>query len=158
MIPVVRLLCELGGGPELFRVPTIRGTVERNGWLPLHYFIDSFFDVLNSSLFSEATDCVHLMLQWYPEAVSIEAGTGVEYRKSPYQLAVDKNLDTYYLRLLLRAAPHVNPAELHRLNYAERRMAMFLAFRAVFEASKPLIMSKLPSVNMDLLGHVVTFL
>ena len=35
----------------------------------------------------------------------------------PYQLAVDKKLPPYYLRLLLRAAPDLNPTELHRLNY-----------------------------------------
>ena len=33
--------------------------------------------------------------------------------------------------MMLRAVPDLNPADLHRLNYAERRMAMFLAFTAV---------------------------
>ena len=160
MIPMVRLLCEIGGGSSLVTIPTvsINAGDSCNGWLPLHYYINHFFGVLNSSLFSEATDLFHLMLQWYPEAAGIVAGTGVEYRKSPYQLAVDKNLDTYYVRLLLRAAPDHNSTELHRLNYAERRMAMFLAFRAVSEASKPLLMSKLRTQSMDLVRHVVSFL
>ena len=158
MIPVIRVMCELGGGPELVRVPTVGADIERSGWLPLHHFIDSFSDVLNSSLFSEATDLFHLMLQWYPEAAGIEAGTGVDHRKTPYQLAVDKNLDTYYLRFLLRAAPDLNPAELHRLNFAERRMAMFLAFRAVSAASRPLMLARLQYENMDLLRHVISFL
>ena len=160
MIPMVRLLCEIGGGSSLVTIPTISINAgdSCNGWLPHHYYINHFFGVLNSSLFSEATNLFHLMLQRYPEAAGIEAGNGVNYRKSPYQLAVDKNLDTYYLRLLLRAAPDHNPTELHRLNYAERRMAMFLSFRAVSEASKPLLLSKLRNQNMDLVRHVVSFL
>ena len=160
MIPIVRMMCEIGGGPALAAMPTVsvNAGYSCNGWLPLHYFINHFSDLLNSSLFSEATDLFHLMLQWYPEAASIEAGNGVNYRKTPYQLAVDKNLDTYYLRFLLRAAPDLNPAELRRLNFAERRMAMFLAFSAVSAASRPLLMSKLRSENMDLMRLVVSFL
>jgi hypothetical protein len=34
-------------------------------------------------------------------------------------------------RLLLRAAPELDPDELHRLNYAERRMSLFLAHCAI---------------------------
>jgi hypothetical protein len=34
-------------------------------------------------------------------------------------------------RLLLLAYPDASPAELRRLNYKERRMALFLAFKAV---------------------------
>ena len=161
MIPMVRLMCEIGGGSALATMSTVSRNVGDpcNGWLPLHYFINHFSDLLNSSsLFSEATDLFHLMLQWYPEAAGIEAGNGLDYRKTPYQLAVDKNLATYYLRFLLRAAPDFNPAELHRLNYAERRMAMFLAFSAVSSASKPLLLSQLRHVNMDLVRLVVSFL
>ena len=79
-------------------------------------------------------------------------------RKTPYQLAIDKNLPPYYLRLLLRAAPNLNPAELHRLNYAERRMAMFLAFKAVSRNVDPLLMARLRFEKKDLVKHVISFL
>ena len=82
----------------------------------------------------------------------------VVYRKTPYQMDVDKNLPPYYLRLLLRAAPDLNPAELHRLNYAERRMAMFLAFRARTYATEPPFLARLRFAKMDLVKHVISFL
>ena len=77
---------------------------------------------------------------------------------TPYQLAVDMSLPPYYLRLLLCAAPNLNPAELHRLNYAERRMAMFMAFRAVTTGVTPLLLARLRFENKDLVKHVVSFL
>ncbi len=60
----------------------------------------------------------------------------------------------YYRQLLLRAAPTLNPAELHRLNYAERRMAMFVAFKAITaRLQKPfLLLARLRSVNKDLVN------
>ena len=108
----------------------------------------------DDSLNSKAVDCFRLLLRWHPEAASTEDGVGT----TPYQLAVDINLPPYYLRLLLRAAPNLNPTELHRLNYAERRMAMFLAFKAVTSRLKPLLLKRLCFENKDLVKHVVSFL
>ena len=127
-----KILCEIGGGQELARMPNVHPTPTtnhtNNGWLPLHYFVTS--DSNFSSPLSEKADFYRLLLRWHPEAAGIEAGNG-RLKMTPYQLAVASELDPYYLRLLLRAAPALNPAELHRFNYAERRMAMFMAFRAV---------------------------
>ena len=60
--------------------------------------------------------------------------------------------------MLLRATPDLDPAELHRLNWAERRMAMFLAFRAVTTDITPLLMARLRFENKDLVKHIVSFL
>jgi hypothetical protein len=102
---------------------------------------------------SENAVFFRLMLRWYPEAAGIEANN-----ESPYQMAVKYKLDPYYRRLLLRAVPNLNPTELHRLNYAERRMAMFLAFKAAASDPKPLLMARLRYENKDLVKHVVSFL
>ena len=157
--PVVQVLCE-AGGQELVKMPIAHPTDTDwllNGLLPLHCLVLRI-DFLVDSLLSKEADCFRLLLRLYPEAAGIEGGVGVDHKKTPYQRAVDKNLPPYYLRLLLRAAPDLNPAELHRLNYAERRMAMFLAFRAVTTQVKPTIMARLLGVNRDLVKYVVSFL
>ena len=159
-IPAVQILCE-AGGQELISLPVAHPTDADywlNGWLPLHYLITWNPDPLRDSLLSKAADCFRMMLRMYPEAAGIEGGVGVDYKKTPYQLAVDKNLPPYYLRLLLRAAPDLNPAELHRLNYAERRMAMFLAFEAQTKNSEPLLLARLRFAKKDLVVHVISFL
>ena len=158
-VPAAKLLCAFRGGQALVRVPTVHPTTTTqpiNGWLPLHFFVAS--GALNdSSPLSEVANFFRMMLRWYPEAAGIEAGTG-RAKKTPYQLAVDERLDPYYRRLLLRAAPDLNPAELHRLNFAERRMAMFMAFRAITTGITPLLMARLRFENKDLVKHVVSFL
>ncbi len=101
------------------------------------------------------------MLRWllrlYPEAAGIEGGMGAE-KKTPYQLAVDRNLPEYYLRLLLRAAPTLDPVELHRLNFEQRRMAMFLAFRATAATMEAPLLARLRGESKDLVYRVVSFL
>ena len=129
-----------------------------HGWLPLHVFIFVHNAQLRSCLpFSDAADCLRMLLRLCPEAMGIEAGVGEDFRKTPYQLAVDNNVDPYYLRMMLRALPDYNPADLHRLNYAERRMAMFLAFKAVSSDDR-LLLPRLRFTNKDLLKRVVSFL
>ena len=160
IIPVMQLLCE-AGGQEQVRIPIAHPTDDNkwsNGWLPLHFLIYKQHASLRDSLFSKAADYFRLFLRWHPEAAGIEGGVGARYRKTPYQLAVGKSLPPYYLRLLLRAAPNLNPAELHRLNYAERQMAMFLAFKARTSNIDPPFLARLRFAKMDLLKHVVSFL
>ena len=98
-----------------------------------------------------------MFLRLYPEAAGIEGGVGI-LKMTPYQLAVDENLPPYYLRLLLRAAPNLSPTKLRRLNYAERRLAMFLSFKAVTSQKKPVALKRLCSENKDLVKLVVSFL
>ena len=77
-------------------------------------------------------------------------------RFTPYDLAIDEELPTYYRRLLLRAAPHLDPDELHRLNWAERRVAMFVAYRD--ETRKTSLLARLRTEYNDFMKHVVSFL
>ena len=131
-ISVAQILCEVGG-QEQVKLPVVDPTnedYEFNGWLPLHHIIKWNSKSLCDSLLLKEADFFRMLLRLYPEAAGISAGVGAS-KKTPYQLAVRKALPPYYHRLLLRAAPNLNPAELHRLNYEERRMGMFLAFKAV---------------------------
>ena len=156
----IQILCEIGG-QELVRLPVAHPTDDNyglNGWLPLHFLVNYSAESLGYSILSKEAECFRLLLRLYPEAAAIEGGIGIDYKKTPYQLAVDKNLPPYYLRLLLRAAPNLNPLELHRLNYAERRMAMFLAFKAVSSQPEPLLLVNLRFEKMDLVKHVISFL
>ena len=156
-VSTANYLCEVGG-QELVRAPIIHPT-KQSGWLPLHSMISSAWQHGLTSPLSEGADFFRLMLRWYPEAAGIAAGRPGDL-KTPYQLAADDptHVDPYFLRLLLRAAPDLDPAELHRLNYAERRMAMFLAFRAAASNPSPLLMARLRFVNKDLVKRVVSFL
>jgi len=155
-----KILVEMGGQDSV-RAPVIHpidNNYGDNGWLLLHFFIKLQRSQRSFSSLSDAADLFRLMLRWYPEAAGILAGRTPYYRKTPYQLAVDNNFEPYFLRLLLRAAPDLNPGELHRLNWAERRMAMFLAFRAAASDPTPLLMARLRFENKDLVKHVVSFL
>jgi ankyrin repeat protein len=151
------------GGIEQFKMPIAHpaGTHLFNGYLPLHHFLRSPYhnDEFTLPATSAVADLFRWLLRLYPEAAGIEGGVGAGKKRTPYQLAVNKKLPNYYLRLLLRAAPTLNPAELHRLNYAERRMAMFLAFKAVTaRLQKPFLLARLRGVNKDLVQRVITFL
>jgi len=74
-------------------------------------------------------------MRLYPEAAGVEAGEAL-CKKTPYQLAVDKGFPAYYRRLLLCAAPDLDPAELRRLDWAERRTAMYVALTRRFAANE----------------------
>jgi hypothetical protein len=97
-------------------------------------------------------------MRLYPEAAGIEAGEAL-CKKTPYQLAVEKNLPAYCRRLLLRAAPHLDLAELRRLTWAERRTAMYVAYAATYpKGIKPALLARFRLENPDMVKHVVSFL
>ena len=149
-------------GIEQFRMPIAHPTDDsywENGYLPLHKFIryQCFSLDLDSHATSEAADIFRWLLRLYPEAAGIEGGLGA-LKATPYQLAVCCEMPDYYRRLLLRAAPTLHPAELHRLNYNERRMAMFLAFRATTASTQAPLLARLRGENRDLVKRVVSFL
>ena len=156
---ILRLLCE-AGGREAASTAILHPTDAQfgcNGWLPLHVLIRSQVDTLKMQPLSGAADAFRLLLRLYPEAAGIEGGVGAGNVKTPYHLAVTYNLPAYYRRLLLRAAPDLDPAELRRLNWEERRGAMFVAFAAV--AKTPSLLVRLRAAeNKDLVKHVVSFL
>ena len=117
-----------------------------------------YADSLTSAPLSAAADAFRLLLRLYPEAAGTEGGVGVAHKKTPYRMAVNKGLPFYFRRLLLRAAPHLDPVELRRLNWAKRRMAMFVAFAAVATKKKKLLLARLRVANKDLVKHVVSYL
>jgi ankyrin repeat protein len=155
-----RLLCE-AGGREVASAAILHPTNAQhigNGGLPLHILIDQHPSTLKTTPLSEAADAFRLLLRLYPEAAGIEGGLGAN-TKTPYRLAVEKGLPAYYRRLLLRAAPQLDPAGLRRLNWAERRMAMFVAFAAVAkQATAPPLLTRLRVTDKQLVKHVVSFL
>jgi hypothetical protein len=147
------------GGIEQFKTPVAhptKATYKLNGYLPLHLFIANVPWYCNLRL-PENGNAFRWLLQLYPEAAGIEGGVGAN-KGMPYQLAVDAGLPDFCLRLLLRAAPTLNPPELHRLNYAERRMAMFLAFKALSSSMEVPLLVRLRGESKDLVQRVVSFL
>jgi hypothetical protein len=67
------------------------------------------------------------------------------------------------IRLLLLADPRDSPRLLYKLNYAERRMALFLAFSAVPGSAKDSFAIRLRRLKdhdegMPLLKHVISYL
>jgi hypothetical protein len=158
---IVLALCE-AGGREVVGAPVVypanAGEDARrhsDGWLPLHWMANNGYILQRTPLISPLADAFRLLLRLYPEAVSVKAGRSY-YKKTPYHLAVDKGFSAYYLRLLLRAAPHLDPAELYRLNWEERRVAMFLAYAAL--SATPPLLARLRYENKDLVKLVVSFL
>jgi hypothetical protein len=163
-------LCE-AGGREVVSAPVVVPVVaaddnndddgdrvinEDEGWLPLHSFVSLCSRAAKEdSLLSPWADAFRLLLRLYPEAAGIEGGRDYRFT-TPYGLAVECDLPAYYRRLLLRAAPHLDPAELRRLNWEERRLAMFLAFTAF--GGKPPLLARLRYENVDLVKQVVSFL
>jgi hypothetical protein len=151
------------GGIEQFKTPTTPQTDDENddcGSLPIFRFVTyhSMCICPGSSYVPEAADMFCWLLSLYPEAAAIEGGVGTR-KQTLYQLAVDRKLPDCYLRLLLRAAPTLDPAELHLLNYAERRMAMFLAFKATTARLKtPFLLTRFRDGSKDLIQRVVSFL
>ena len=132
--------------------------------LPLHQLIDCRRMIQPVSPLADTLRLfLRLFLRLYPAAANIKDVFG----QTPYDIAVNNNLvarsrklDNYFLRLLLRADISINPQELYRLNYQERRMALFLSSgKAIFETSnKSIIWRKLWIDNIDILKEVVSFL
>jgi hypothetical protein len=151
------------GGIEQFKTPIAHPTnagSSLNGYLPLHRFVSRRSLLLrdgSQTTLSEDAETFRWLLRLYPEAAGIEGGKR-DFKCTPYQRVVSRKLPDYYRRLLLRAAPTLNPAELRRLNYKERRMAMFLAFKAVTATTEVPLLVRLRGESKDLVQRVVSFL
>jgi hypothetical protein len=65
------------------------------------------------------------------------------------------------IRLLLHADPTIDPTELHKLNYEERRMAIFLVFSAIplnYLNSFVVQLRRVKNKDLTLLRLIVSFL
>jgi ankyrin repeat protein len=102
-------------------------TTDRFQNVPLHVFVAER-ELRN--LCSADADMLRYLLRHYPAAVTIPAGPN-DGNKNVYEMALENEYSDSVHRLLLRAAPELDPDELHELNYAERRMALFLAHCAI---------------------------
>jgi ankyrin repeat protein len=109
-----------------------------DGNLPLHILMTDKDPCLYSfHPLSDEAGALRFLLKAYPQAVAVKNGgsyRGVvssEVGETPYDISIRERLSPYVHRLLLRACPHIHREELHELNYAERRGALFLAFSAV---------------------------
>ena len=137
--------------PEVVKMPTEKG---RN--LPLHLLLQR----ANFEPISKRADIFRLFLRLYPASANIRNNNGT----TPYDLAVNQDRNTYFIRLLLRADPSISPQELHRLNYQERRMALFISSGVViFNPNKrksvnAKIWKLLRTSNTEVLREVISFL
>jgi hypothetical protein len=106
--------------PKAVEVPN------KNGDLPLHLLLDNARRSLNNTT-SDDVRTLQFLLKQYPAAVGIYNAA----KERPYDICYRRGWNSHIRRLLLRAYPECNPAELRELNYAARREALFLAFSAI---------------------------
>jgi hypothetical protein len=128
--------------------------MNNHGSLPLHMLVKTRNSLPQSSPVSEIANVLRLLISRHPGAISVMN----IHDKYPYNYAVEKNLNPYFIRILLRGDPALNPILLRNLNYTERRLAMFLAFVAVIRSTKVSIWASLQFDNKDLLKRVISFL
>jgi ankyrin repeat protein len=151
-IELVKTLCDADRTVVRERCSPSDLSEPHSGQLPLH-----LFTLLNcSSQTSEISvtgDCFRLLLNRYPAA----AGIKDNHLNSPYDIATSRNLSTYFIRLLVRADPSINPEQRRNLNFESRRELMFLAFRAMSSNVEPTIWTKL-SLKSDLIQCVISYL
>jgi hypothetical protein len=112
-----------------------------NQKLPLHLILGKDMFTFTSCVTVEA-DCFRYLLRLYPAAAGIKDG----WDKSPYDKALARDMDVYFIRLLLNADPTIDPQRRRELNFTARKEAMFLAFRAVSSGQEPSIWNKLRSL------------
>jgi hypothetical protein len=128
----VRILCDINATVVKHKCTPSDNTSPRSGMLPLHLLIERHSPIAEVS---DEGDCLCLLLRLYPAA----AGIKDDHSRSPYDMAVSKDLSAYFLRLLLAADPTINPVRRHDLNFAARRQGMFLGYRALSSDTKPII-------------------
>jgi ankyrin repeat protein len=131
--------------------------ITAEGALPLHVLFDGFLTGDKTTLSVNDIDILRELLACYPEGAGKPSSTG----STPYDLAVEYEMPVLIRQLLLRADPTIDPAELRRLNYMERRMAMFLAYSAIPKTTADSFVVRLRRVkNKDetLLRLIVSFL
>jgi hypothetical protein len=106
---------------------------------------------------SKRADFFRFLLRKYPQAASITFWN----RRTPYAYCLSKGAPVYLLRVLLQADPTIAPEALRRLNYQERRNALFLAFAAISRNEEPNILSRLRQRDggeLCLLKQVISFI
>jgi hypothetical protein len=104
--------------------PAALGFRDVEGSLPLHILVRGL--PRDVPITENKMDQLRFLLKHYHAAVATADTEG----KSPYSLATERALPILIRRRLLRAAPVADLKEYKRLNYIERRGAMYLLFAA----------------------------
>jgi hypothetical protein len=94
------------------------------------------------------------LLRLYPGS----AGIKDSHSRSPYGMAVSRNMKGYFIRLLLNDDPSIDPMKRRNLNFAARRDGVFLAYRALSTNLKPSTWSKIHYEDKDFLARVMSYL
>jgi len=108
--------------------PSAASVADNDGLLALHiiaYYL--------SGPLSDEVKCLRLLLKAYPQGASHLDNDG----ETPYLICKNHDGPAYARRLLLMAAPSLDPALLRKYNYEARRHVLFLAFAAVSPPSPP---------------------
>lgn len=130
--------------PECMRV------VDNEGKLPLHIFAEMHRDTVSET--DPEVACLRFLLKRFPEAISAQDTSGET------ALALCPPDNAFFRRLLLMADPEQGLQELRRLNYAARRMGIFLAFAAINADGIPNIFCNVRAKDSHLLQHILSYL
>jgi hypothetical protein len=122
--------------------------------IPLHLLITGDAKLELESPVSEASDCFRYLLKLSPESASLRDLDG----NTSYTLAVILHMNSYFIRLLLKADTTIDIAVLRELNYKERRGGMFLAFSAISCNKKASLFALLRRADLSLLEIVFSYL
>eukprot|EP00596_Hydrurales_sp_CCMP1899_P002044 CAMPEP_0119048860 /NCGR_PEP_ID=MMETSP1177-20130426/61454_1 /TAXON_ID=2985 /ORGANISM="Ochromonas sp, Strain CCMP1899" /LENGTH=484 /DNA_ID=CAMNT_0007025323 /DNA_START=386 /DNA_END=1840 /DNA_ORIENTATION=- len=150
-LDAVKILCDIDETALRDKCTPSNTDDEDFGRLPLHLLID--YRSLTSEL-SYQSNCFRLFLRLFPASAGIKDG----HSQSPYDLAVSKNLNKYFIRLLLANDPTIDPAKRKDLNFEARREGMFLSFRALSTTIEPTIWAQLRYKKVELLACVMSYL
>jgi len=125
--------------------------VDNYGRLPLHLLL---LRITQFNPISDYADKFRFLLKNYPDAANIPDTS----QCTPITLCVTNNI--YAKRLLLRAVPTADPHTLTRLNYHERRMALFIFFAAMWRDGKSNIFTSLSDCaeSLSLIRRIIEFL
>jgi ankyrin repeat protein len=101
---------------------------------PLHILAQSIGDWSEVNPLSERADILRHILATHPLSLSVANADDTD----PYEDFTTRFVSDscYFHRILLHAVPTKDPALLRKLNYRERREAVFLIFSALFEVRK----------------------
>jgi hypothetical protein len=82
------------------------------------------------------------------------------YGETPYATGLKHKIPSYYIRLILRSSPSLNPPHLKELNYQARKIALNIAFRTkkILNANSSWERFRSKDGRDDLIRHIISFL
>ena len=146
----MRAMCDTDPSIVRDEVPvSARGRLQ----LPVHLLICN--RTSNKTPTSNFADCLRLLVRLHPQSVDIADTDG----NTPLSLVLQKNMDPYFIRLLLSRSDVVdNQRLLHDWNHESRRNLLFLSFSAHSLSLKPTIFARLRQTTPQTLRVVASYL